>query len=90
MRIMRYIVEGRGAFPIDMLRFSASWPSSASDVIAITPRDDDDRRELRQVVLCSAINGAGEPFKARSVLDTSVVERFASFGWRVIEQRVIG
>ena len=30
-----YVVSGRGAFPIDMLRYTSSWPMDESDARAI-------------------------------------------------------
>ena len=35
-RISSFIVEGRGDFPLDMLRFDMCWPRSADDAQAIS------------------------------------------------------
>lgn len=34
--IISYTVEGRGEFPIDMLRYAQAWPQTPDDAAAIT------------------------------------------------------
>jgi hypothetical protein len=41
-----FTVSGRGAFPLDMLRYDSCWPNSEADTSAI-----DEPRERRKVTL---------------------------------------
>lgn len=63
----RYVVVGRGEFPLDMLRRDMSWPTTTADAVNI---QKDERR---------AINLTAHQLRYVNV------ERWASFGWRVIE-----
>ena len=66
--IRKYLVEGRGSFPIDMLRYDRAWPSTESDAGTI---DRSFHSRLRpQVVI---LEGLSKP----------TVGRWASFGWEV-------
>jgi hypothetical protein len=72
-------VNGRGAFPLDMLRFDACYPATSADVDAIQRSLDPlERREAGSkgfsVTLRSQIAGAEEA-------------RWNSFGWRVSDKR---
>lgn len=69
----RYVVEGRGPFPTDMLRKDRAEPATEEDRVAImaTYEDGLQPRERRRVTLVTR-----EP----STSD----ERWESFGWRVV------
>ena len=57
MKIKHFTVEGRGAFPLVMLRYDACWPSHPDDVAALEHTDH------RKVRLSSA--GAMSPTVGR-------------------------
>lgn len=68
-----YTVTGVGEFPMDMLRYDASWPSRGEDVTAITQslmRRRTDKRHERYTVRLNALRAPTEG-------------RWASFGWTV-------
>ena len=70
--LCEFTVEGRGSFPIDMLRYDSCWPASESrDSFEITastrPRSG---RMKRRITLL----GLREP----------TVGRWESFGWNVV------
>lgn len=80
-RVYRYTVEGRGTFPLDMLRYDASYPAASDDATVI----DQDRnegtfyREIRSVTLIHNHVGRSrwEPTYAR----------WESFSWKVIDNK---
>lgn len=45
-----YTVTGRGAFPMDMLRYAVSWPHDESDASNITYSQDDDNYDETYVI----------------------------------------
>lgn len=74
-----FTVEGRGEFPLDMLRYDRCWPKRESeDVGAI-------EKSFRQTQLGAAdlyavrLRGLREPEAAR----------WKSFGWRVTDSRAV-
>lgn len=67
-RMIRFIVEGRGPFPLDMLRHDEAWPRTETDANIA----QDAERERRSVTLLSGrVTGPTHG-------------RWASFGWPVI------
>jgi hypothetical protein len=71
-RITSFIVEGKGHFPVDMLRYDMAWPrdgQSASNLM--TPEDRKERYTLRQVHLSTARKS--DP----------TIGRWSSFGWTI-------
>lgn len=75
---MRFTVEGRGQFPVDMLRYDACWPDSSEDVFALTVErgDIEEFTTTRKIHLRKWATSAKElPTKGR----------WASFGWRVTD-----
>ncbi|MAG26344.1 hypothetical protein CMI47_12410 [Candidatus Pacearchaeota archaeon] len=72
IRIIKFTVEGRGTFPLDMLRYDCCWPVSSEDAANI---DSDYNRERRVVNLkmVSWQGAQGQP----------TVERWRSFLWGV-------
>ena len=73
MYTSKFVVEGRGHFPIDMLRYDACWPRTQEDVTAL---NDYWSEKPRRVVLSSA-------HKLKGYRPTST--RWSSFGWTVVE-----
>lgn len=67
-----YIVEGRGHFPLDMLRRDSAWPAS-SDAVNNMVFIKEEANDLRRVEMASH----AEPTAAR----------WESFGWRIATQR---
>lgn len=63
-------VEGRGPFPIDMLRYDSAWPATGADASIIENLNH--VRERRTVTLNSI--GIGAP----------TIARWNSFLWRVV------
>ena len=80
-RKFQYVVEGTGSFPLDMLRYDSSYPSSSEAVTAMdepVPTVSPEGRLVRkprQVTLRSD----REP----------TVGRWESFGWRVVRSEGI-
>ena len=73
MTYTKFTVEGRGEFPLDMLRYDSAWPYTGSDVSKIEARHDDgysDSTDRREVTLLSAHGNL-------------TAARWASFGWPV-------
>lgn len=76
-----FVVEGTGAFPIDMLRYTCSWPKGESDTQAIEDSHDDEvraaspRRGPRTITL-SRYHRDPEPSLAADRWE-------AKFRWRV-------
>lgn len=72
MKVMTFVVEGSGAFPLDMLRYDSCFPSAGDDVAAM------DVRGKRRVTLSRHVASFAE---ANRVLTPA---RWASFGWQVL------
>lgn len=68
----RFVVEGKGSFPFDMLRYDSCFPDTAHDSAAM----EHHRHEKRQIVLCS-VGNVGSDFPT--------VERWRSFSWDVVD-----
>lgn len=69
--LCEFTVEGRGSFPIDMLRYDSCWPAregtdSFGIEASLRPRSGRDKRKVTLV-------GLREP----------TVGRWESFGWKV-------
>jgi hypothetical protein len=73
----RFVVEGNGEFPFDMLRSDACWPASnagGDNILNLAPHYRSERlHEKRKVTLCSY----SEPTEGR----------WRSFGWPVVESK---
>lgn len=67
-----YIVEGRGHFPLDMLRRDSAWPAS-SDAVNDMTFIKEEASNLRRVEIASH--------------EEPTVARWESFGWRIATQR---
>jgi len=73
-----FIVEGKGMFPIDMLRYDACFPSDFKAVVGIgSPAEKPYEREVK---LCQPRQTATE----RQV----TIDRWKTFGWVVKEIQV--
>jgi hypothetical protein len=72
-----YLVVGKGAFPIDMLRYDNCWPATADDsaMIPLSSRSDYGTSPRDAI-----------PIKLRGLLPPTEA-RWNSFGWRVFEVR---
>jgi hypothetical protein len=77
MKIKRttFTVRGHGAFPLDMLRHDACWPVTGTDVDNLTTPEPGEWLDNREVTLQTD----------RVVTD----ERWRSFSWPVIRQKVV-
>jgi hypothetical protein len=64
------VVEGRGQFPVDMLRYDSAFPHREEDSAMCKP----EHRERRRVVLCR--RGVNE--------SSGSAARWSSFGWAVV------
>jgi hypothetical protein len=75
MKLKHFTVQGRGYFPLDMLRHDCCWPTTSSDAAAMAydPRFESDRRAVRTVNLSYNIG-------------TVTDERWRSFGWIVTKE----
>ena len=71
MWVSRFIVEGKGSFPIDMLRYDHCYPSDMDSILALA-----NRGSSRRVTL-----GTAHPTKALTGITPA---RWESFGWRVV------
>lgn len=71
----RFIVEGSGVFPYDMLRYDACWPETESQDSYKLCRDA--AGEFRRVALLTDSESA------------PTVGRWRSFTWRVVETEVV-
>jgi hypothetical protein len=65
----RYVVEGIGEFPLDMLRYDNCWPATTLDVAGMATESLFGATLRRQVVIHS--------YRAPTLA------RWESFGWRV-------
>lgn len=73
-KVERFVVEGSGEFPFDMLRYDSCWPATAEDAAKLQSFYRDKRRvELRS-------DGYMTP----------TPERWASFNWRVVSEETDG
>jgi hypothetical protein len=76
-KLYEFTVEGRGFFPIDMLRYDACWPMTQEDVCRMT-LDGTTRGMMPADRPAVKVRMAShrEPTAAR----------WASFGWKVVAQ----
>lgn len=68
---IEFTVEGKGEFPLDMLRYDRCWPATGSDANRIDTSLVPGVAPSRQVGLCGLI--------------VPHIKRWQSFGWRVVE-----
>lgn len=69
--VFEFTVEGKGTFPIDMLRYDSCWPASEG-------------RDVPEISL-SAIQGRQHQHRVTLIgLREPTVGRWESFGWRVV------
>jgi len=71
VRLWKYTVTGRGAFPIDMLRFDQAWPHTTTDAYNVGSHLIGDINGRRSVTLLS--------------IQYPTADRWASFDWGLIE-----
>ena len=75
-RTIQFTVEGRGAFPVDMLRYDSCWPAGPDDADRIGYAPDADRR----TVTLKRVTDASK--HAMHLVVTA--DRWRSFGWAVV------
>lgn len=74
----RYTVEGRGAFPLDMLRYDACWPERTEDAMSIAEPTYFATRE-------KVIELNDKSRQVRLVSNTAPTDaRWRSFMWKVV------
>lgn len=71
-RLWFYSVQGRGSFPIDMLRYDRCWPASEGGDSAKVEASFQPRASREERIV--ALIGLDEPTEGR----------WASFGWKVL------
>lgn len=72
IRVLEYEVEGRGPFPVDMLRYDASWPvREAEDSYQGIGLREPECYEGTRVV------------RLRTIRPKLTEERWRSFGWKI-------
>lgn len=77
--LVTFTVQGKGTFPMDMLRHDCCWPADTHSAYALlTPEDRSNRANLRSVTLRRRVH-ANSPVLAAPRAVT--VDRWASFGW---------
>jgi len=77
-----YTVTGRGAFPMDMLRYAVSWPHDESDASNITYSQDDDNDTETYVIRLSKYH--------RDAMPQLCDERWEQkFRWKVLRNNTI-
>jgi hypothetical protein len=77
--IYDFTVEGRGAFPVDMLRHDQCWPMLPDDSAAIMGYDAWGQKHVNKV-------DDGELRQVRLLgLKSPTVSRWSSFMWDVVE-----
>lgn len=70
-----FVVEGKGTFPIDMLRYTCAWPADETGARAIEDLFEDDT--LHRTIVLSKYHRDPEPILA--------ADRWAAkFRWRVV------
>ncbi len=72
MKVNTFTVEGRGAFPTDMLRYDSCYPDSSGDVLSMMIGPGDERYLKNRRVTLRTDCGVITP------------ERWLSFLWRVV------
>lgn len=77
--IQTYVAEGRGSFPIDMLRYDSAWPASESDAARIMRTlDYSDTLQVNRPQVQIMLRRAQVDVRSMPAVD-----RWRSFGWRV-------
>ena len=71
MKLFVFTVEGRGPFPLDMLRYDCCWPRTGNDVSLVSNSVIVRGIEGRRIALVST---------RKPTLD-----RWTSFGWNVLD-----
>jgi hypothetical protein len=72
--VYHYSVEGKGHFPLDMLRYDGCWPTHSDDVAAIGSSFLRDRRVPETAPFQVSLTGYRPPTEAR----------WRSFGWTLV------
>ncbi len=71
LKVINFVVTGKGPFPLDMLRYDRCWPMTQDDVLH-TPWTRNHGMEEREINL----NG---------ICAHPTIERWKSFGWVVTQ-----
>ena len=78
--IQTFQVEGRGEFPIDMLRYDACYPNTEEDAGLIAMSDHRPHQNQIRIVISRLVGAKNTP---------PTVGRWASFGWRIVHDSVV-
>jgi hypothetical protein len=83
-RYCKFVVEGKGVFPVDMLRYDHAYPASTDSAGYIVHKkysddDDDSDKTLVEVKRKVELIAPDEPTEAR----------WTSFGWRVSDVKAL-
>lgn len=70
LRVLEFEVEGRGPFPLDMLRYDGCFPVRSEDASSIGLREPECYEAARTIRL-------------RTVRPKLTPDRWRSFGWKV-------
>lgn len=79
-KIIHFVVEGRGSFPMDMLRYDNCEPATDEDMQSIN-NGEYVSGPRRQIALKRDIAG----FSLRRTLPGVTPERWESFSWKVVQ-----
>jgi hypothetical protein len=76
IKLQHFVVEGGGAFPMDMLRYDGCHPYTSDDVAAICVQPGDEGYGIRKVKLSRYV------FKKA---DQPTFGRWLSYKWKVVQ-----
>ena len=76
MKIRSFTVRGVGAFPVDMLRRDACYPSDTGDALSIACSWEEHPTKARERTVRLSTTSITAPH----------VERWASYGWAVLSE----
>jgi len=76
------VVTGRTPFPVDMLRYDQAWPAREADSITISQLNHMHSRETLP-------EGSEAPCVRLNTVKVPTLDRWASFGWRVISSNML-
>lgn len=72
-KMTHFTVEGKGRFPLDMLRYDCCWPKTPNDATVMTEHFVEFRSDLCRVSLSAAS------------VNAPTLGRWKSYGWPVVD-----